>query len=146
QARPGGGHSYSGSHSSHSSPSHSSPSHSSGSGYHSSPPVYHPSVGPVVPVRPSQPSNPSRPSSPGPTGLGCGCRLIMLLAFIGLIVLIIWMIKRSRGAAPPPSAPPPQPLDLDVIRTLDPDFSAVLFLDFAYALYARAHQARANSQ
>ncbi|HEX3526125.1 MAG TPA: TIM44-like domain-containing protein [Thermoanaerobaculia bacterium] len=152
QARPGGGHSYSGSHSSHSSGSHSSPSHSSGShsssgsGYHSTPSVSRPSLGPVVPVVPIRPSQPSRPSSPGSTGLGCGCMLIMLLVFIGLIVLIIWMIKRSKAAAPPPGAPPPQPLDLDVIRTLDPDFSAVLFLDFAYALYARAHQARANSQ
>ncbi len=149
QARPGGGHSYSGSHSSHSSPSHSSPSHSSGShsssgsGYHSSPPVYHPSVSPVVPILPNRPS---RPSDPASTGLGCGCMLVMLLVFVALILFIIWMIKRSKASAPPPSAPPPQPLDLDVIRTIDPDFSAVLFLDFAYALYARAHQARANSQ
>jgi predicted lipid-binding transport protein (Tim44 family)/DNA-directed RNA polymerase subunit RPC12/RpoP len=73
--------------------------------------------------------------------------VLMLLAFAALIALIIWMIKRSMKSGPPPSAPPPpQPLDLDVIRTIDPDFSAVLFLDFAYALYARAHQARANQQ
>ncbi|HTQ81081.1 MAG TPA: hypothetical protein VMM92_13865, partial [Thermoanaerobaculia bacterium] len=32
--------------------------------------------------------------------------------------------------------------DLESIRALDPDFSIVLFEDFAYDLYARAHEAR----
>jgi hypothetical protein len=36
------------------------------------------------------------------------------------------------------------PEDLDDIRSIDPDFSEVLFSDFAYALYARAHQARVH--
>lgn len=45
-----------------------------------------------------------------------------------------------------PSAPPPQlpGVDLDRIRALDPGFSVVLFEDFAYALFAKAHQARAQ--
>jgi ribosomal protein L37AE/L43A len=57
-----------------------------------------------------------------------------------------------------PSQPPglPQPalsatatagirsFDLESIRALDPDFSTVLFEDFAYDLYARAHEARSD--
>jgi predicted lipid-binding transport protein (Tim44 family) len=71
--------------------------------------------------------------------------LVMFLVLLAVIVLVIFLVKRSQKSGPPPGAPPPpQPLDLDVIRDLDPDFSAVLFLDFAYALYARAHQARAS--
>ncbi|HSS47560.1 MAG TPA: hypothetical protein VLX28_01315, partial [Thermoanaerobaculia bacterium] len=31
--------------------------------------------------------------------------------------------------------------DLDDIRQIDPEFSVVLFQDFAYALYAKAHEA-----
>ena len=141
-ARPGGGHSYSGG---HSSSSHSSPSSrgSSGSGYH-------PSTG--TGYRPSTGSSPFRPSSSGPrnpaaAGLGCGCMVAILLAVVVLILLVVLLARRARQGGPPPSAPPPlPPLDLDVIRNLDPDFSAVLFLDFAYALYARAHQARARPQ
>lgn len=34
--------------------------------------------------------------------------------------------------------------DLDDVRELDPEFSVVLFHDFAYALYAKAHEARSN--
>jgi predicted lipid-binding transport protein (Tim44 family)/DNA-directed RNA polymerase subunit RPC12/RpoP len=49
------------------------------------------------------------------------------------------------SVGPPPAPSPRQPSqDLEAIRTLDPDFSIVLFNDFVYALYARAHQARAN--
>jgi hypothetical protein len=33
---------------------------------------------------------------------------------------------------------------LDDVRRIDPEFSEVLFSDFAYALYARAHQARVH--
>ncbi|HEX3526124.1 MAG TPA: TIM44-like domain-containing protein [Thermoanaerobaculia bacterium] len=47
-------------------------------------------------------------------------------------------------ATPPPQRQPAQ--DLEAIRTLDPDFSIVLFDDFVFALYARAHQARANKR
>ena len=71
-----------------------------------------------------------------------------------IVVVIVFMRWNKKGApqswdsarsAPPP--PPPQRLpsqDLEAIRALDPDFSIVLFDDFVYALYARAHQARAN--
>jgi DNA-directed RNA polymerase subunit RPC12/RpoP len=48
----------------------------------------------------------------------------------------------------PPAAPPAQPAsrDLDGLRGLDPEFSAVLFEDFAYALFARAHEARSSER
>jgi hypothetical protein len=48
----------------------------------------------------------------------------------------------------PPAAPPARRAsrDLDDIRQLDPEFSVVLFEDFAYALYARAHQARSSER
>jgi len=52
-----------------------------------------------------------------------------------------WDSASSRATAPPTG---PRSQDLDAIRTLDPDFSVVLFEDFAYALYARAHQARSS--
>ena len=38
----------------------------------------------------------------------------------------------------------PAARDLDALRTLDPEFSAVLFEDFVYDLFARAHTARAS--
>ncbi len=37
-------------------------------------------------------------------------------------------------------------LTLDAIRTKDPDFSSVLFEDFAYALFAAAHRARHDAK
>jgi predicted lipid-binding transport protein (Tim44 family)/DNA-directed RNA polymerase subunit RPC12/RpoP len=52
--------------------------------------------------------------------------------------------NRPSQATRPPTLPRSQ--DLDAIRTADPDFSAVLFEDFAYALYARAHEARSDSK
>jgi hypothetical protein len=47
------------------------------------------------------------------------------------------------GGPAPPAPPGPPPADLEAIRALDADFSAVLFRDFLFALYARAHHARA---
>jgi hypothetical protein len=46
----------------------------------------------------------------------------------------------ARRAAPTA----PSSLDLESIRALDPDFSTVLFEDFAYDLYARAQEARSQ--
>ncbi len=48
--------------------------------------------------------------------------------------------------ASPASAPTRRSHDLDALRTLDPEFSAVLFEDFAYDLFARAHVARTNER
>jgi hypothetical protein len=47
----------------------------------------------------------------------------------------------QRPAAPPP---PPPSQNLEAVRSLDPDFSIVLFEDFAYTLYARAHRSRTD--
>lgn len=77
------------------------------------------------------------------------------------IVLFVYLVRRSKrkgagGAAwdsapapPLPPVPPPPPgashsRDLEEIRELDPDFSVAVFEDFAYALFARAHEARGH--
>jgi predicted lipid-binding transport protein (Tim44 family) len=76
---------------------------------------------------------------------------------VTIIAVVIWVIhrkvKRKAGpqvwdSAPAPKAPPRRPpsRDLDAIRTLDPEFSVVLFEDFVYALYAKAHQARSSQR
>lgn len=74
------------------------------------------------------------------------------MTIAGILVFLAW--KRKRGAAgsqnwdlvPQHVAPPQRPpsVDLDAIRQVDPEFSVVLFEDFTYALYARAHQARSD--
>jgi len=47
----------------------------------------------------------------------------------------------QRPMGPPP---PPPSRNLEAVRSLDPDFSAVLFEDFAYTLYARAYRSRTD--
>jgi hypothetical protein len=73
-----------------------------------------------------------------------------------VILYVLYRINKAKKAAGQswdsvarrPAAPPIPPRatskDFESIRPLDPQFSVVLFEDFAYALYARAHQARAN--
>jgi predicted lipid-binding transport protein (Tim44 family) len=71
-----------------------------------------------------------------------------------LAIIAFVVIRRRRKAKAGPqswdSAPPGAPRagqavrDLDAIRQQDPEFSVVLFEDFAYALFARAHQARSS--
>jgi len=76
---------------------------------------------------------------------------------IAVIAAFISYQKRKGAASSQSwnSAPAPTPAayqapasrssrDLDDIRQLDPEFSVVLFQDFAYALYAKAHEDRAN--
>jgi uncharacterized Zn finger protein (UPF0148 family) len=73
---------------------------------------------------------------------------------IVIIVILVIRHKRKAAAGPqkwdygPPKGPLPRPVsrDLDDLRQLDPEFSAVLFEDFAYALFARAHQARSSER
>ena len=75
-------------------------------------------------------------------------------ATIVIIVVIVVHRKRKARAGPqrwdsaPPKAPPGRRAvrDLDAIRDQDPEFSVVLFEDFAYALFARAHQARSSQR
>jgi hypothetical protein len=123
-ARAGGGHTYSGGHSSGG--SHSGGSAGSRSG--GSTPIFIPG---------------GRSSGGGAALGGCGCFFLFLIVL--LIVIVYLVMKRKGGAPPAPPAPPPAgPVDLDDIRRLDPEFSVVLFEDFAYALYAKAHEARNN--
>jgi hypothetical protein len=75
-------------------------------------------------------------------------------ATILIIAVIVVHRRRKARAGPqrwdsaPPKEPPQRPAsrDLDAVRNLDPEFSVVLFEDFAYALFARAHQARSSQR
>lgn len=74
------------------------------------------------------------------------------MTIAGIVVFLAWKRKRGKAGSqdwdlvPRHAAPPQQPpsVDLDAIRQVDPEFSVVLFEDFTYALYARAHQARSD--
>jgi ribosomal protein L37AE/L43A len=124
-ARPGGGHTFSGSSGHSSSGSFGRSSGSFGS---------------------------SGPHFGGPMLGGGGCGIGGCFAFLVLIVIVLivlYLINKNRGGGPPappsagggsPETPPGR--DLDEIRAIDPEFSVVLFEDFAYALYAKAHEAR----
>jgi Tim44-like domain len=81
--------------------------------------------------------------------------LVLRHPLIGIpltIVIAVVLIKRKKAGGQvwdsSPSVPQPpqrrQSQDLEEIRSLDPDFSIVLFEDFVYTLYARAHKARAS--
>jgi predicted lipid-binding transport protein (Tim44 family) len=75
-------------------------------------------------------------------------------ATVVIIVLVVARQRRKAKAGPqiwdsaPRTAPPSRRTvrDLDAIRDRDPEFSVVLFEDFAYALFARAHQARSSQR
>jgi Tim44-like domain len=120
-SRPGGGHTFSG-------------GSSRGGSFGSSPRI---GGGPLL--------------GAGGCGIG-GC--FMLLVLIVVVVIVLYLINKSRGGGGGPPAPPagqgpqgpPPSQDLEAIRGLDPEFSVVLFEDFAYALYAKAHEARVNRQ
>lgn len=86
-------------------------------------------------------------------------RFVFRYPLIGVpltIVIIVVLIRaRKKGKLPSwdttpaqrlPMAPPPPPpsRNLEAVRALDPDFSAVLFEDFVYTLYARAHRSRTD--
>ena len=116
-ARPGGGQSYSGgSHSSGSSHSHSSGSSSYGtSGSH----------------------------SPEDEGTALFLGMLVLLVIYGVSRAIKMSEQDQRFDSAPVTWTPPR-RTLDEIRARDPDFSAVLFEDFVYALYARAQAARGD--
>ena len=73
-------------------------------------------------------------------------------ATIAIIAVVVVRQRNKSKAGPqhwdsaPPKAAPQQRTvrDLDAIRDQDPEFSVVLFEDFCYALFARAHQARSS--
>ncbi|HEV2852665.1 MAG TPA: TIM44-like domain-containing protein [Thermoanaerobaculia bacterium] len=71
------------------------------------------------------------------------------------IIVFLYLRQKRKGkigpqiwdSAPPKEPPAPRPSrDLDAIRNLDPEFSVVLFEDFVYALFAKAHQARSSER
>lgn len=71
------------------------------------------------------------------------------------IVAFLYVRHKKKGKAglqvwdSAPAKEPPRPRtgrDLDAVRNLDPEFSVVLFEDFAYALFAKAHQARSSER
>ena len=86
-------------------------------------------------------------------------RLVFRHPLIGIpltiLILVVLARARKRGvigklpswdsapAHPRPAAPAPS-RNLEAVRALDPDFSVVLFEDFAYTLYARAHRSRTD--
>lgn len=119
-ARPGGGHSYSGGSSSRSSGSSGSSSWSSSSS-----------------------------SSSTGTSSGSWVGLLCILFGLILIFLIVWHGPPSRSLLDVGGHGPGATLDsgsrdrvLDCVRQRDPDFSLVLFEDFACALYAESQRAR----
>lgn len=129
-ARPGGGSSYSGGSHSYSGGSRSySSSSSSSSSYRSSG---------------------SHSGSGG--SLDDAFSILLGLAGITLLIMLPGLkgeVQTTRQQWDSDEAdPPPRPLlpaaELGDIRERDPDFSAVLFEDFVYALYARAQEARSD--
>ena len=82
--------------------------------------------------------------------------LIGIPLTIALVYLFVQYQKRTGAAGTQnwTSAPSPHGAsrgarpsrDLDDLRTLDPEFSVVLFEDFAYDLFARAHEARSSER
>src|SRR6266436_1501977 len=61
---------------------------------------------------------------------------------IGLI--IYWFTRPSKkpGAAPAPARQQGFQREFNQLRRFDPNFSEIIFTDFCYALYGRAHEAR----
>jgi hypothetical protein len=88
-------------------------------------------------------------------------RLVFYYPQVGVPVaigVVIWVVvaARKRGGVErwdsgsgghTPAAPVRRPTpDLERVRTLDPDFSSVVFEDFASRLFATAHQARTDAR
>ncbi len=136
-ARPGGGSSYSGGSHSYSGGSHSSSSsRSSSSGYRSS----------------------GSYSGGGGSVDDAGFSALLGIMFVTFLIILPALKGETETRSqqwdsdgprsPFQASPPPRPhvpaADLGDIRERDPDFSAVLFEDFAYALYARAQEARSD--
>jgi predicted RNA-binding Zn-ribbon protein involved in translation (DUF1610 family) len=139
-ARPGGGHSYSGGSSSYSSGSYSGGSSSYSSGSYSG--------------GSSSYSSGSYSSGGSYSGGGTsGCELISLL-FFGFIGLMSTVLKAMADGGDSFDShydnfePPPEPIlqyrtiDWNALWVRDPEFSPVVFQDFVYQLYARVHEAR----
>jgi predicted lipid-binding transport protein (Tim44 family) len=138
EARPGGGQSYSGG--SHSSGGGYS---SSGGGYSSSGGGYSSSGGGYSSSGGGYSHSGDSYSSSGGSG---GPMAIVLFIGIGIVFLVAaaaWMNHSEYTFTTVPTAPlPPPKLDLAPLLASDPDFSRVVFEDFAYRLYSAAQRAR----
>jgi Tim44-like domain len=127
-ARPGGGHTFSGSSSSHFS---GSSSHFSGSSHYGG-------------------------SSSGGGGGGELVFMLIRLVFfypwfsvpVLVVVVMLWMrAQRAQPGSWDTSGAAPRPrVDLSRLQALDPEFSRVVLEDFAYRLYASAHRARHDAR
>jgi predicted lipid-binding transport protein (Tim44 family) len=147
EARPGGGQGYSGGSSGRSSGS-SSGSTSSGRSYGSSSSGSGASSGPSVPVSFDDPL----------VWIGLGLSVAFVVGFVVFNGIAEAYRRKKAGDTSDwdsrPARPPrPEPRGdgtqwrtpknaLALVREADPEFSAVLFDDFAYGLYATAHRAR----
>lgn len=119
----------------------------------------------VAEARPGGGQGYSGPSSGGGGGGGGGdgeiVRLLIWLCIehpvIGIPLLILFVVytwKRKQGFAKQSydSSPPPPPRralirrDIGDLARIDPEFSPVLFQDFAYRLFAAAHEASADPE
>ncbi|HET9211428.1 MAG TPA: hypothetical protein VFR03_13555, partial [Thermoanaerobaculia bacterium] len=79
--------------------------------------------------------------------IGVPLTIVLIYAFVQYQKRHATAKGQTWDSAPPKEPPSPQASrDLDDLRTLDPEFSVVLFEDFAYALYARAHEARSSER
>jgi DNA-directed RNA polymerase subunit RPC12/RpoP len=79
--------------------------------------------------------------------IGVPLTIVLIYAFVQYQKRHATAKGQSWDSAPPKEPPAPQASrDLDDLRTLDPEFSVVLFEDFAYALFARAHEARSSER
>ena len=72
------------------------------------------------------------------------------LPLIGIVVLgLVWAWRvrvKNRDWDSGPRAQLDRAIDLGAVRRLDPDFSQVLFEDFAFRLFGAAHRARAGGE
>jgi DNA-directed RNA polymerase subunit RPC12/RpoP len=79
--------------------------------------------------------------------IGVPLTIVLIYAFVRYQKSHATAKGQSWDSAPPREPPAPQASrDLDDLRTLDPEFSVVLFEDFAYALFARGHEARSSER
>lgn len=123
EARPGGGHTSSGGGRSSSSSSSHSSSYSGGGSYRGSS---------------------SYGGSYGGGSIG-GEGMLVLVVIVIVLFVIVSLAKQSEGPAWTSDIPEPAPApraDLAAIRAHDPTFSAALFEDFAFELYAAAQRRR----
>ena len=77
--------------------------------------------------------------------VGIPVTVLVIVAYVVKQYLNKRSHKQEWDSAPALASAPPTP-DLQHIRQLDPDFSSVLFEDFVFRLYARAHGARTSAE